>query len=145
MSLAGEDSKAETLMAELAKRRPEEVWVKSVQVPEVKAVSEINHGNPAKAIELLQAAIPYEAGAYFGVRYTRGNAYLRAGNGTEAAQEFQKVLTLRNGYPESPLMSLAQLSLARAFALQGEKAKPPMSCQDFLALWKDTDPDIPIL
>jgi len=131
-------------MADLAKGRPEDVWVKAVQVPEVKAASEINHGNPAKAIELLQAAIPYKAGAYFGVRYTRGNAYLRAGNGIEAAQEFQKVLALRNGYPESPLMSRAQLSLACALALQGEKAKRPMSYQDFLALWKDADPDIPI-
>lgn len=68
-----------------------------------------------------------------------------ARNGSEAAQEFQKVLALRNMYPQSPLMSLAQLGLARAYALQGDKARSRMAYQDFLALWKDADPDIPIL
>jgi tetratricopeptide (TPR) repeat protein len=145
LALAGEANKAETLIAELAKRRPEDVWVQAVEAPEIKAINEINRGNPTKALELLQAATPYEGGAYFGVRYTRGNAYLRARNGTEAAQEFQKVLALRNAYPNSPLISLAQLGLARAYALQGDKAKSRMAYQDFFALWKDADPDIPIL
>jgi tetratricopeptide (TPR) repeat protein len=144
-ALAGEASQAETLIAELAKRRPEDVWVKSVKGPEVKAINEINRGNPAQAIELLQAAVPYEGGDYFSVRYTRGNAYLRARNGNEAAREFQKVLALRNRYPDSPLMSLAQLGLARAYALQGDKTKSRMAYQDFLAFWRDADPEIPIL
>jgi len=129
LALAKEDSKAETLMA----------------VPEVRAINEMNRGNPLKAIELLQAATPYDRGIRFGVRYTRGNAYLQARNGTEAAQEFQSVLALRNAYPESPLMSLAQLGLARAYALQGDKTKSRIAYQDFFALWKDADPDIPIL
>jgi hypothetical protein len=129
LALAGEASKAETLMAG----------------PEVKAINEMNRGNPAKAIELLQAAIPYDRGIHFGPRYTRGNAYLQARNGTEAAQEFKSVLALRNAYFDSPLMSLAQLGLARAYALQGDKAKSRIAYQDFFALWKDADPDIPIL
>jgi predicted Zn-dependent protease len=145
LALAGEANKAETLIAEMAKRRPKGVWVQSVFVPEVKAINEINRGNLAKAIELLQAAIPYDGGTYFAIRYTRGNAYLRARNGDEAAQEFQKVLALRNAYPESPLMSLAQLGLARACALQGDKPKSRIAYQDFFALWKVADPDIPIL
>jgi len=145
LALAGEANKAETLIAEMAKRRPKGVWVQSVFVPEVKAINEINRGNPAKAIELLQAAIPYDGGTYFAIRYTRGNAYLRARNGDEAAQEFQKVLALRNAYPESPLMSLAQLGLARACALPGDKPKSRIAYQDFFALWKEADPDIPIL
>jgi tetratricopeptide (TPR) repeat protein len=145
LALAGEANKAESLVAELAKRRPVDVWVQSVQAPEVKAINETNRGNPAKAIELLQAAIAYDGGAYFGVQYTRGNAYLRARNGSEAAHEFQKVLALRNLDVGNPIFSLAQLGLARAYALQGDKAKSRMAYQDFFALWKDADPDIPIL
>ena len=145
LALAGEGRKAETLIADLAKRRPRDVMVHSVEAPEVRAINEINGMNPAKAIELLQAATPYDRGIEFGARYTRGNTYLQARNGTEAAQEFQGVLALRNAYPESHLMSLAQLGLARAYALQGDKAKSRIAYQDFFALWKDADPDIPIL
>jgi predicted Zn-dependent protease len=145
LALAGEGNQGETLIAELAKRRPEDVIVHSVEAPEVKAINEINRGNPAKALELLQAAVPYEGGTYFGVRYTRGKAYLRAGDGTEAAQEFHEVLDLRNLDVGNPIFSLAQLGLARAYALQGDKAKSRMAYQDFLALWKDADPDIPLL
>ena len=152
LALAGEASKAETLIAELAKGHPEDLIVQSVQAPEVKAINEINRGNPAKAIELLQAATPYDAGD-FRVRYTRGKAYLRAGKATEAAQEFQRLLVLRNAYLPIPSFSLAmpvpaslaQLGLARAYALQGDKAKSRMAYQDFFSLWKDADPDIPTL
>jgi tetratricopeptide (TPR) repeat protein len=147
LALAGEASQAETLIAELAKRRPLDVFVQSVQAPGVKAINEMNRGNPGKAIELLQVATPYDA-ISLGVRYTRGRAYLQVGNGDKAAEEFQKVLSLRSfavGDPNCHLVSLAQLGLARAYALQGDKAKSRMAYQDFLALWKDADPDIPIL
>jgi tetratricopeptide (TPR) repeat protein len=144
-ALAGEASKAETLIAELAKRRPEDVFVEFVWAPEVMAINEKNRRNPAKAIQLLQTATPYEAGTYFGIRYTRGNAYLRAGNGNQAAGEFQKVLALRNAFPGEPVLSLAQLGLARAYALQGDQTKSRTAYQDFFALWKDADPEIPIL
>jgi predicted Zn-dependent protease len=145
LALAGEASKAEALIAELAKRRPLDVWVQSVEAPEVRAINEINRGNPAKAMDLLQAAALYDGGDRFAVRRTRGNAYLRAGNGNQAAEEFQRVLSLRNWSPASPVMSLAQLGLARAYALQGKVAKSRTAYQDFFALWKDADPDIPIL
>jgi tetratricopeptide (TPR) repeat protein len=149
LALAGEANKAEALMADLAKHRPLNVWVQSVQAPEIKAINEINRGNPAKAIELLQAAIPYTGGGWlFSIRYTRGKAYLQAGEGDKAAQEFQKLLSLRNnevGDPNFYLVSLAQLGLARAYALQSDEAKSRTAYQDFLALWKDADPDIPIL
>jgi DNA-binding winged helix-turn-helix (wHTH) protein/predicted Zn-dependent protease len=145
LALAGEARQAETLIAELAKRRPKDVTVQSVEVPQVKAINEMNRRNSAKAIELLQAATPYDHGIRFRPRYTRGNAYLAGGNGHEAAEEFQSVLSLRNAYPESPLMSLAQLGLARAYALQGDMARSRIAYQDFFAFWKDADPDIPIL
>jgi tetratricopeptide (TPR) repeat protein/predicted Ser/Thr protein kinase len=152
LALAGERDKSETLIAELAERRPEDVIVGSVEAPEVKAINELNRGNPAKAIELLQSATPYEGRSWgFGVRSTRGNAYLKAGRGKEAAQEFQKVLAVASSLAmglytaTGALASTAQLGLARAYALQGDVAKSRMAYQDFLALWKDADPDIAIL
>ena len=152
LALVGDASHAETLIAELAKRRPEDVIVRSVEAPEVRAINEINHGNPAKAIELLQSATPYEGRLWgVGVRCTRGNAYLRAGRGAEAAQEFQKILAVAPSLaigirtPNGALVSLAHLRLARAYALQGDKAKSRMAYQDFFALWKDADQDIPVL
>jgi tetratricopeptide (TPR) repeat protein len=145
LAVAGDARRAETLIAELAKRRPQDVWVHSLEVPEVKAIREINRQNPAKALELLEPATPYDRGYWFVAQYTRGNAYLGARNGNAAAQEFQKVLALRNAYPDSPRISLAQLGLARAYALQGDKAKSRVAYQDFLALWKDADPDLPVL
>jgi tetratricopeptide (TPR) repeat protein len=177
LALAGEVSEAEALIAELAKRRLQDVIAQSLETPEVKAINEINRANPGRAIELLQAA-PYDGGPYSPVQCTRGNAYLRVGNGAKAAEEFQKVLALRNWlWASHERMSLAELGLARAYALQagipvaavydrrgagvhdrGEQggahraplkpdalAKARVACQDFLALWKDADPDIPIL
>jgi serine/threonine protein kinase/tetratricopeptide (TPR) repeat protein len=152
LALAGEGNQAETLMGELVKRRPEDVVVRSVEAPEVKAIDEISRGNPAEAVELLQTATPYEGYLWgFEVRSTRGNANLKAGRGKEAAQEFQKVLamgpclTIGPRTPSVALVSTAQLGLARAYALQGDKAKSRMAYQDFFVLWKDADPDIPVL
>jgi predicted Zn-dependent protease len=152
LALAGEANQAEALIAELANRRPEDVVVRSLEVPEIKAINEMNRGNPAKAIELLQAATPYEGYSWgFGVRSTRGNAYLKAGRGKEAGQEFQKLLAMGPSMAlgfrtiSGALVWTAQLGLARAYALQGDTAKSRTAYQDFLALWKDADPDIPIL
>jgi tetratricopeptide (TPR) repeat protein/predicted Ser/Thr protein kinase len=152
LALAGEANQAETLIAELAERRPEDVIVGSVEAPEVEAINAMNRGNPAKAIELLQTATAYEGRLWgVGVRSTRGNAYLKAGRGKEAAQEFQKILATAPSLvvsiriPNSALVSTAQLGLARAYALQGDKVKSRTAYQDFLALWKDADPDVPIL
>ena len=79
------------------------------------------------------------------VHYTRGQAYLAAGKEREAAQEFQELLDLRCAHPESYLPSLSKLGLAKGYALQGDTAKARTAYQDFFALWKDADPDIPIL
>jgi Tfp pilus assembly protein PilF len=77
--------------------------------------------------------------------YVRGLAYLAAHQGAEAAAEFQKILDHRGIVVSDPIGSLAHLQLARACALSGDKAKAKSAYQDFLALWKDADPDIPIL
>jgi len=114
-----------------------------VRIPTVKAIVEWNNEQPLKAIDLLDRAMVY-ARANQGVLYARGLAYLQAGQGTQAAQEFQMVLDNRSVYAD-PLTSLAKLGLAKAYALQGDKSRSRLAYQDFLALWKDADPDIPLL
>ncbi len=115
---------------------------------------EIRAGHPAQAIKFLEDAAPYELGfpqpqfAEGGLLYppyVRGQAYLALHQGKEAAAEFQKFIDHRTIVANSPLTSLARLGLARAYALQGDSAKARSAYQDFLALWKDADSDIPVL
>jgi len=104
---------------------------------------------------LLQIAVPYELGAphgssfgFFGALYpvyVRGEAYLAARQGGEAAVEFQKILDHRGIVVSDPIGALARLQLGRAFALSGDKTKAKTAYEDFLTLWKDADPDIPVL
>jgi eukaryotic-like serine/threonine-protein kinase len=100
-------------------------------------------------IETLQAAAPYELGSPFGVGlypvYVRGQAYLAAHRGFEAAGEFEKIIEHRGVVVNRPTGALAHLGLARAYALQGNTAKAKAAYQDFLTLWKDADSGIPIL
>jgi len=143
-ALAGEERKAQELSSDVAKRRPEDKLVQSVWVPLVSAIIELKHENPAKAVQLLTAAGPYDR-IFLPVLFVRATAYLKAGQANEAAEEFRKVLALRNLSPVDVLLPLAQLGLARAYALEGDSAKSRIAYQDFFALWKDADPDIPIL
>ncbi len=151
-ALAGVAGRAQAIADELHKRFPTDTLVNAVDVPIIRATMELQRGKADKAIELLRAAGPYElgiaglgAGGGLGAIYIRGQAYLGAKAGKEAAAEFQKILDHRGVAPVSPLYPLAQLGLARASALAGDVAKARKSYQDFLALWKDADPDIPVL
>src|SRR5207302_6866782 len=114
-------------------------------LPTVRAALELPHGNGQHAIELLQPALRYEAAAEFWPQYVRGQAYLKLGQGAEAAVEFQKILASRGQAPLSALYPLAHLGMARAATLQGDAATARKSYQDFFALWKDADADLPIL
>ena len=123
-----------------------------MQLPEIRAAIELQRGQPAKAVELLSSASPYER-AYPEAVYLRGLAYLRLGKGVEAAAEFQKILSHKGAswgsawrLPNWGLhYSISCLGLARASVLAGDTAKARKAFQDFFALWKDADPDIPIL
>jgi tetratricopeptide (TPR) repeat protein len=144
LALAGNEQKARDLATKVAGRRPEDTWVQSVWVPGILAIIELKHGNPGKALELLNTARPYDR-ADSDTLLVRGTAYLKAGRGSDAAQEFQRILDLRNLAPADYELALAQLGLGRSYALQGDKVKARTAYQDLLALWKDADADIPIL
>ncbi len=141
LALLGEENRALKLADDVAKRRPYDTLVQLVTVPLIKAVVELNHGNPAKAIDLLDTAMVY-ARANPGVLYARGDAYLKAGQPGEAVQAFQRVLELKSVNVADPVSPLAQLGLARAYAAQGDKPRSRTAYQDFFALWKDADPNL---
>jgi eukaryotic-like serine/threonine-protein kinase len=155
LAIAGDSSQAQTLTNDLEKNFPEDTSVKFNYLPTVRAFLALNHGDPAKAIELLQVAVPHELGqprssqtGFFGALYpiyVRGQAYLATRQGAEAAREFQKILDHRGIMVGDPIGVLAHLNLGRAYALQGDTPKAKAAYQDFLTLWKDADPDIPIL
>jgi eukaryotic-like serine/threonine-protein kinase len=152
---ANKKSKAQItkLMDDLAHRFPEDTVVQFSYLPTIKALEEINLGNPVKAVEILETARPYELGSPSNISmslsmypvYVRGLAYLSAKHGTEAATEFQKILTHRGIVQTELIGGLARLGLARAYAIQGDTSKARAGYRDFLTLWKDADPDVPIL
>jgi tetratricopeptide (TPR) repeat protein len=123
-------------------------------LPTLRAKLALIHSNPQQAIDSLEIAAPYElglpAGGFYNWPnmypvYVRGEAYLAAHQGSEAAVEFQKILDHRGIVLNEPIGALAHLQLGRAYAMQGDTAKARASYQDFLTLWNDADPDIPIL
>ena len=146
---------SQRLANDLERRFPEDTSVRFSYLPALRALLALNQSEPSKAIELLQIAVPYDLGAppssfhgFFGAFYpiyVRGEAYLAAHQGAEAAAEFQKILDHRGIVVSDPIGALAHLQLGRAFALSGDKTKAKTAYQDFLTLWKDADPDIPIL
>jgi tetratricopeptide (TPR) repeat protein len=147
LAFAGDAKRARTLADDLASRFPNHTIVQSYYAPSIRAELALSHDDPAGAIEMLQAAVPYElsdAGALYPA-YVRGEAYLAARKGKEAAAEFQKILDHPGIVVNSPIGALAHLGLGRAYALSGDTTKAKSGYQDFLALWKDADQDLPIL
>jgi DNA-binding winged helix-turn-helix (wHTH) protein/tetratricopeptide (TPR) repeat protein len=123
-------------------------------LPTLRAKLALIHSNPQQAIDSLEIAAPYElglpAGGFYNWPnmypvYVRGEAYLAARRGNEAAAEFQKILDHRGIVLNEPIGALAHLQLGRAYAMQGDTAKSRAAYQEFLMLWKDADLDIPIL
>jgi DNA-binding winged helix-turn-helix (wHTH) protein/tetratricopeptide (TPR) repeat protein len=147
LAFAGDAVRARTLADDLANRFPDHTIVQSYKVPTIRAQLALSHDDPSGAIEILQAAVPYELsgeGALYPV-YVRGKAYLAAHKGNEAAAEFQKIHDHSGIVVNAPIGALAHLGLGRAYALSGDKIKAKSAYRDFLTIWKDADPDIPIL
>ena len=152
LGLAGDSAQAERLAADLGKRFSEDTIVKFNYLPMIRAATALHNGDGARAIDALSVSTPYELGemntsftfALYPV-YLRGEAYLAAKQGAAAGNEFQKILDHAGLVGNAPLAAFAHLGLGRAYALAGDSAKAKTAYQDFFALWKDADPDVPIL
>ncbi len=152
MALSGDTSRSRALADDLEKRFPEASAVRFSYLPVLRARLALNQGDTSKALDLLQIAAPSDlgipSGALFGKLYpvyVRGEAYLAAHQGAEAAAEFQNILDHPGIAMADPVSALARLQLGRAFVLSGDKTKAKAAYQDFLTLWKNADPDVPIL
>jgi serine/threonine protein kinase len=149
LALVGDSARAQALTNDLIKRFSQDTIVQFKELPTLHAIFVSNRAEPLKAIEALQPATPYEqgvmsTGAGLYPVYVRGQAYLAAHEGAKAAGEFQKIVD-RRGIGLNPLGALAHLGLARAYVLQSDIAKAKAAYQNFLTIWKDADPDIPLL
>ena len=138
---------AQSLLDESLKLYPKDTSVASMMAPLIRAEVEQNRGNSAQAIQLLESIRSYDFGLIMGVtnNYLRGKLYLQQRMGNEAAAEFQKIIDHRGVDALSPVHALSHLGLARAAAITGDTAKSRKEYQDFFALWKDSDQDLPIL
>jgi tetratricopeptide (TPR) repeat protein/predicted Ser/Thr protein kinase len=155
LALSGNSGQPQALADDLERRFPEDTAIRFSYLPALRARLKLNYGDASKAFELLQAAAPHELGAtrssvdgLFGALYpvyVRGEAYLLAHQGAQAAAEFQRILDHRGIVVSDPIGALARLQLGRALVLSGDNAKAKTAYQDFLSLWKDADRDIPIL
>ena len=147
---AGDAARAQTLSDKVAREHRFDTFLNYYWLPTIRAAIELDHNNPVKAIQILDTTAPYEfgwwpflVGSLYPV-YVRGEAYLLAGQAREAAIQFQKILRQRGLVANYPLGALAHLQLGRAYVVTGDSAKAKGAYQDFFALWKDADPDIPI-
>ena len=155
LAYSGDSAGSQRLAADLEKRFPEDTPVQFEYLPTLRALFALADRAPLEAVERLQTALPYDfalPGTAFFARfgglypaYVRGQAYLAAQQGPEAAAEFQKVLDHRGIVFADPINALAHLQLVRAYVVSGDMAKAKNAYQDFLALWKDAAADIPVL
>ena len=145
----GDSAQAKRLADDLGRRFPEDTILQFNYLPTIHAASALQGGNPAKAVDALVVAAPYELGdvgtGNLQPVYLRGEAYLAARQGAAAAAEFGKILDHPGVVGTLLIGALAHLQLGRAYVLQGDTAKAKAAYQDFLTLWKDADPDVPIL
>jgi tetratricopeptide (TPR) repeat protein len=154
-ALSGGSSRPEALAGDLEKRFPEDTFVKFTYAPVLRALAALGRDKPADSVERLEITLRYElavnglsfsfylSGLYSA--YVRGEAFLAAHRYPEAAAEFQKILDHRGLVGADPIGALAHLQLGRVFVLSGDRTKAKAAYEAFLALWKDADPDVPIL
>ena len=150
LARSGDITRAQAIADDLDKGFPSDTMLQRYWLPAIRGEIEVARRNPAGAINALRRA-SYDLGdggaehAHLVPAYVRGQAYLMAQQGREAQTEFQKFLDHPGVVLNSPLAALAHVGLARAYALQGDKPKARIAYQDFFSLWKEADPDIPIL
>ena len=151
LARAGDTAGAQKLAAELDKTFPLDTLVQRYWLPTIRAAVALERRDPNRAVELLKMTSTIELSEPTNLAmslcpvYLRGEAYLMLRDGNRAAAEFQKFIDHRGLVVNFPWGALARLGLARAYAMQGDTAKAKAAYQDFLTLWKDADPNVPIL
>jgi len=148
LALLGDSARAEKLASGFASAYPVDTVINYLWLPEIRSVIRLNEGKWTQALDELQPAAAVELSwtePQLIPAYLRGQAYLMGHRGPEAAKEFQKILNHRGIVFDSPIAALAHLQVGRALAMQGDNGKAHAAYQEFLTLWKDADPDIPIL
>ena len=151
MARAGDTAAAQKLASELDKTFPLDTLVQRYWLPTIRAAVALERQDPNRAIELLELARTLELSEPTNLAmslcpvYLRGEAYLMLHDGNRATAEFQKFIDHRGLVVNFPWGALARLGLARAYAIQGDTAKAKAAYQEFLTLWKDADPEIPVL
>jgi tetratricopeptide (TPR) repeat protein len=156
LGFSGELSRSEALASDLERRFPEDTFVKFTYVPVLRGLVALQQGKAAESLAELQTALPYELAVnglnfnhyYLGglhSAYLRGQALVAVRRYAEAGAEFQKILDHRGLVGPDPIGVLAHLQLGRTYALSGDRAKAKSAYQEFFALWKDADRDVPIL
>jgi tetratricopeptide (TPR) repeat protein len=141
LAYLGEEKRALKLADDSAQARPYDTMVQFVNVPDVKAMIAIKHGDYAKAGDLLDSALVYARSDSLTL-YLRALTYLRAGQAGEAVKAFQRPLGLRDNFGADWLLALDQIGLAEAYAQAGDNAHSRLAYQDLFAMWKDADPDL---
>jgi tetratricopeptide (TPR) repeat protein len=154
LARAGDSARAQALADSLEKRFPQSTELSNYWLPTIRAAIQLNRGEPAESLKTLEPAAPYElayprpqfeGGSLIYPAYLRGQAYLLLHQGREAAAEFQKFIDQRALVVNCPFSALAHLWLGRAHSIEGNVAAARKSYGEFLTLWKDADPDVPIL
>jgi hypothetical protein len=148
--MSGDTAKSVEVLNAVKREFPDNFYLQGVNAPRVQAITALQKNKPEDAIAALEPLRPYELGTgvhglAFEANYLRGLAYLKLPDGVKAAAEFQRILDHQGVGASDPEYALARLGLARAYGLQGDKAKARTAYQDFFAAWKDADPDVPIL
>ena len=146
----GDVARGQQIAEELARENPSDTMLNKVAIPVAQAWIDLQRNQPAQAVAHLEISAPYEFGsgpasAGYAINYVRGEAYLRMKDGVRAAAEYRKILDHRGTDPMDGSYTLSHLGLGRAYALQGNVPSAKSAYQDFFALWKDADPNIPIL
>ncbi len=144
-ALCGDAGQSNTIVDELSKRFPTDTLVNEQRIALIQATVAFHNGNAAQALQLLEATRTHGGYLLFPVAYLRGQTYLHDKKGAEAAAQFQEILDQRGWSPLSYFYPFAQLGLARAALLQGDTATARKAYQDFLATWKDADPELSLL
>jgi DNA-binding winged helix-turn-helix (wHTH) protein/Flp pilus assembly protein TadD len=152
MAQNGDFKRAQLLVDELNKGHPTDTLIQKYWIPTIRARMELRQGTWSKALETLSVAAPFDFATSPALpistlypAYVRGEIYLAAGDGRRAVAEYNKLIDHPGMVLNFPLGALAHLGLARAYSLQEDRVKAHDAYQDFFALWKDADPDVPIL